>query len=60
VLQYRYSKYEAGLAYSIPIASSSFGVFLEGGWRGNYGIAKQNAPINIHEEGPFAGIGFKF
>ena len=60
-LQYRFAKYEAGLTYALPLArNAGFGIFIEGGWMGNSAFAKQLAPIDTHEAGPFAGIGIKF
>jgi hypothetical protein len=58
-LQYRFSKYEAGVAYSFPVQSATVRPFVEAGWRGTYGWAAANAPIDRHVEGPFLGVGLK-
>jgi hypothetical protein len=59
LLAYHYSKYKAGITVGLPILRQ-FGVFIEGGWMGDYGWKKQNAPSDFHHEGPFAGLGLRF
>jgi hypothetical protein len=59
--QYRFEQYEAGVDYNIPFdLFKKTGVFIEGGYIGDTGIAKQFAPGNIREGGAFAGIGIHF
>ncbi len=59
--QYRFEKYQIGVDYNLPFdAFKHTGVFIEGGFMGDTGINKQFAPVNIQEQGPFAGIGIHF
>ena len=57
-LAYRIQKYEAGLAIS-PFPKN-LGVFLEGGFLGDIGDNKQNAPSSFKHYGFFGGVGIKF
>lgn len=58
-LNYRFQKYEAGLAYSFALPSTALRPFVEAGWRGTYAAASLNAPLDRHAEGPFLGVGLK-
>ena len=58
-LQYRDSKYQLGAALSVPFFSNA-GVFIEGGFMGDRGYAKQFAPDGFIHEGFFAGVGIRF
>ncbi len=56
-LQYRYFKYQAGGTYNI----GNSGIFLDGGFLGNYVSGKNYAPINkANYSGPYIGLGLKF
>jgi hypothetical protein len=59
--QYRYEQYQAGLVYNTNFdIFKHTGVFVEAGFMGDTGINKQFAPVNIREQGGFAGIGIHF
>jgi hypothetical protein len=59
LLAYHYNKYQGGVTVSLPILRQ-LGAFIEGGWMGDYGWRKENAPADFHHEGPFAGFGIRF
>jgi hypothetical protein len=56
VLQYRLLKYQAGLQIAIPHTPLS----LEGGYMGDRGTNKLNAPSNFTHNQFFAGLGLHF
>jgi hypothetical protein len=58
-LSYRIQKYQAGFTYD-PFARQNLGVFLEGGFEGDIGTNKTNAPIEFRHYGWFGGLGIKF
>jgi Copper amine oxidase N-terminal domain len=58
-LSYRVQKYKAGFALD-PFTKQAFGVYLEGGFEGDIGTNKSNAPIEFRHYGWFGGLGFKF
>jgi Copper amine oxidase N-terminal domain len=58
-LAYRIQKYQAGFTFS-PFYKTSAGVFLEGGFEGDIGNNKTNAPSNYRHYGWFGGVGIKF
>jgi hypothetical protein len=55
-LQYRYLKYQAGLTLNVPKTP----LFLDFGYMGNRGIAKQNAPTDFTENSLYGGLGLHF
>ncbi len=55
-LSYNMYKYQVGLDYVIGKSP----IFIDLGWMGNQLTNKTNAPSNITENGPFAGLGIKF
>ena len=55
-LEYRYLKYQAGLNINLPRTP----LFLDFGYMGNRGIAKQNAPSNFTENSLYGGLGLHF
>jgi len=55
-LAYRVLKYSIGGTYTLAKSP----VFLDFGWEGERGTARQNAPKNYTENGPFVGLGFHF
>jgi len=55
-LQYRYLKYQAGITLNLPKTP----IFLDFGYLGNRGIAKQNAPTNFTENSLYGGLGLHF
>jgi len=55
-VQYRYLKYNVGLSLSL----GSSPIFLEGGYLGDRGYVKQNAPSDFTHQGPYAGLGIHF
>jgi len=55
-LQYRVMRYEIGLTYSLVGTP----VFIEGGWLGDQGRNKQNAPGDFSHNAGFVGIGIHF
>jgi hypothetical protein len=55
-LQYNILKYQVGLTVGV----GNTPVFVEGGWMGDSWTNKQNAPVNRSENGPFAGVGFRW
>ncbi len=55
-LQYRLLHYQAGLSINIPKTP----LFFEGGYLGDRGTAKQNAPSDFSENSFYGGIGFHF
>jgi hypothetical protein len=58
-LAYRIQRYQAGFNYS-PLFASNAGVFIEGGFQGDIGTNKTNAPIEFRHYGWFGGVGIKF
>src|SRR5579872_6145546 len=55
-LEYRILRYEIGLTYSIQGTP----VFIEGGWIGDSGRNKLNAPSDFSHNAGFVGIGIHF
>lgn len=55
-LQYIYYTYQGGISISIP----STPIFLEGGYIGDHGIPKTNAPAPTTDHGVYAGLGIHF
>jgi hypothetical protein len=55
-LQYRYLKYQAGINLNVPRTP----LFLDFGYMGNRGIAKENAPSNFTENSLYGGLGLHF
>jgi len=55
-LQYRILKYEAGITANVPKTP----VFVEGGYLGDRGNGKVNAPSNFQHQSFFAGLGLHF
>ncbi len=55
-LQYRYLKYQAGINIGVP--KTPF--FLDFGYMGDRGIAKQNAPSNFTDGSLYGGLGLHF
>ena len=55
-LQYRLVKYQAGLAINVPKSP----LFLDLGYLGDKGTAKQNAPTGFSENSFYGGIGLHF
>lgn len=55
-LQYRLLKYQAGININVPRTP----LFLDFGYMGNHGIAKQNAPVNTNENALYGGLGLHF
>jgi hypothetical protein len=55
-LQYRIFKYQAGLTANIPHTP----LFIEGGYLGDRGNNKSNAPSNFTDTSFFAGLGLHF
>jgi Copper amine oxidase N-terminal domain len=52
---YNLLKYQVGIDWVV------FGpVYLDGGWMGENGANKNNAPISYNFNGPYVGLGFKF
>jgi Copper amine oxidase N-terminal domain len=58
-LSYRIQKYQAGVNVS-PFYRTAAGVFLEGGFEGDIGNIRMNAPIEFKHYGWFGGVGIKF
>ena len=55
-VQYRYLKYNVGLTLDLGHSP----LFLEGGYLGDRGYDKQNAPSDFTHQGPYAGLGIHF
>ena len=55
-VQYRYLKYNVGLTLDLGRSP----LFLEGGYLGDHGYDKQNAPSDFTHQGPYAGLGIHF
>ncbi len=55
-VQYRYLKYNVGLTLDLGHSP----LFLEGGYLGDHGYDKQNAPSDFTHQGPYAGLGIHF
>ena len=55
-LAYNILKYSLGVTY----AFQNTPLFLEGGWLGDNGQGRVNAPASFTHNGPFVGIGLKF
>jgi hypothetical protein len=55
-VQYRYLKYDVGLILDFGRSP----LFLEGGYLGDRGTNKQNAPSDFTHQGPYAGLGIHF
>ena len=55
-LQYRYLKYQAGLTLNVPKSP----LFLDFGYLGDRGMAKQNAPVNFTNGSLYGGLGLHF
>jgi hypothetical protein len=55
-LEYRVLRYEVGLTLSIPGTP----VFIEGGWMGDSGRNKINAPGDFTHNAGFVGLGIHF
>ena len=55
-LQYRLLHYQAGITISVPRTP----LFLDFGYLGDHGTAKQNAPINFSENSLYGGLGLHF
>jgi len=55
-LQYRYLKYQAGITLNLPKAP----LFLDFGFLGDRGIAKENAPSNFSDNSLYGGLGLHF
>jgi len=56
VLAYNILEYEAGVAFTMPKSP----LFIEGGYYGDRGVAKTNAPATFTHAGPYVGLGLKF
>ncbi|HTU81088.1 MAG TPA: copper amine oxidase N-terminal domain-containing protein [Candidatus Acidoferrales bacterium] len=56
-LSYNMYKYQIGLNY---VVGKKGPVFIDVGWMGNALNNKQNAPVNVTANGPYAGLGIKF
>lgn len=55
-VQYRYLKYNVGLTLDLGHSP----LFLQGGYLGDRGYNKQNAPSDFSHQGPYAGLGIHF
>ena len=55
-LAYNFLKYQVGLDYVLGKSP----IFIDLGFQGLRGTNKTNAPVNLSENGPYAGIGIKF
>jgi len=55
-LQYRLLRYQVGLNLNVPRTP----LFLDFGYMGDRGTAKQNAPINFSENSLYGGLGLHF
>jgi hypothetical protein len=55
-VEYRYLKYNVGLTLDLGHSP----LFLEGGYLGDHGYDKQNAPSDFAHQGPYAGLGIHF
>jgi hypothetical protein len=55
-LAYKMYKYQVGLDYVIGKSP----IFIDLGWMGDNLTNKTNAPSNVTDNGPFAGLGIKF
>jgi len=55
-VQYRYLKYNVGLTLDLGHSP----LFFQGGYLGDRGYNKQNAPSDFNHEGPYAGLGVHF
>jgi hypothetical protein len=60
-LSYRIQKYQVGATIGVPFnLLRSVGLFLEGGFQGDRGNNKLQAPVDFRHNGWFAGIGIHF
>jgi hypothetical protein len=55
-LQYRLLHYQVGVTLEVP----HFPLFLDFGYLGDHGTAKQNAPVNFSENALYGGLGLHF
>jgi hypothetical protein len=55
-LAYNFLKYQVGINYVIGKGP----IFIDLGYEGIRGTNKTNAPVNLSENGPYAGLGIKF